>query len=139
MKHLKNLAKPSSTNLSSSGDFSKNSIHLLENKIKLLGLEKFVKIIDGPFAETMNNSNLPPKIAGVLFDCDLYSSYKTALECLWPYLVKGGWFYFDEYYSSKFPRARTAINEFFADKSQEIGWFQTKRERDFERNWIIRV
>ena len=139
LKHLKNLKVPSSTNLSSSGDFSKNSIQLLNNKIKLLGLEKFVKIIDGPFDETMNNSNLPPKIAGVLFDCDLYSSYKTALERMWPYLVKGGWFYFDEYYSLKFPGARTAINEFFANKSQEIRWFHTKRDRDFERHWVIRV
>jgi len=69
-----------------------------------------------------------PKIAGVLFDCDLYSSNKTALECLWPYFVKRGWFYFAEYYLLKFPGARTAINEFFADKSQEISWFHKKEK-----------
>ena len=139
LKFLKNLESPSPTNLSSSGDFSKNSLELLNKKIKLLGLEKSVKIIDGVFTETMNNANIPSKIAGVLFDCDLYSSYKTTLECMWPNLVKGGWFYFDEYYSLKFPGPRTAINEFFADKRQEIEWFYSKRDRDFERHWVIRV
>ena len=105
----------------------------------MLGLKPIVKLFDGSFEETMTDINLPPKIAGVLFDCDLYSSYKIGLNSMWPNLVKGGWFYFDEYYSLKFPGARVAIDEFFQDKQDQIEWFHKKRNRDFERHWIIKV
>ena len=64
-----------------------------------LDLDYSTKLVDGPFSLTMTNVNLPEKIAGVLFDCDLYESYKITLQKTWPRLVQGGWLFFDEYYS----------------------------------------
>jgi hypothetical protein len=138
LKVLKNLEVPKSSNLSTSGDFSNNSLNLLNRKIDLLNLKESTKLVDGPFSVTMINSNLPEKIAGVLFDCDLYESYKVTLHKTWPRLTTGGWLYFDEYYSLKFPGARTAVDEFFIDKLDQIEWHRTRRDRDFERNWIIK-
>jgi len=135
---LKNITEPESRNLSTSGDFSENSIDALKMKINILGLGQNTKIVDGPFSETLIEKNLPKKVAGVLFDCDLYESYKLVLDVFWPRLVPGGWFYFDEYYSLKFPGARTAVDEFFADKGNQMIWNHTKRPREFERHWIIK-
>jgi len=138
IKSLKNLEVPTSSNLSTSGDFSNNSLQLLTRKINILDLEDSTKLVDGPFSSTMTNFNLPEKIAGVLFDCDLYESYKITLQMTWPRLVQGGWLFFDEYYSLKFPGARTAVDEFFLDKQDQIEWHKSSRERDFERNWVIK-
>jgi len=56
-----------------------------------------------------------------LLDCDLYQSYRTALEYIWPRLSAGGFIFLDEYFSLKFRRARIACDEFFEGKPQSPG------------------
>lgn len=51
-------------------------------------------------------------IALLHLDVDLYESYKTALDWLWPFVSPGGIVTFDEYRSEAFPGATRAIDEF---------------------------
>lgn len=102
--------------LSSSGDFSSTNRELLERKISLLGLTNIV-LIDGFFEDSMDDSSLPEIIYATFLDCDLYESYRTTLNKVWPRLNTGGFIYLDEYYSLKFLGARVAVDEFVYGKS----------------------
>lgn len=62
----------------------------------------------------------PTRIALLHLDCDLYSSYKTCLESLWPRVVKGGITIFDEYRQPNWPGATKAIDEYFEGKGVRI-------------------
>ena len=105
--------------VSTSGDFSNVSKNQLQKKIDFLGLDNIV-LVDGPFEETMTGSFdvAPQKILGGIVDCDLYESYHTTLNFIWPKLIKGGvGLYLDEYYSLKFPGGRLAVNEFLETRN----------------------
>lgn len=108
-------AQMNASSLSSSGDFSRTSREIVEKKIDILGLDNVV-LVNGPFEETMIEEVGPEKIMCALMDCDLYQSYVTTFDYVWPRLVDGGMIYLDEYYSLKFPGARIATNEFVARK-----------------------
>jgi hypothetical protein len=74
----------------------------------------------------------------IFMDCDLYDGYMEALNYGWDKLMPGGIIFLDEYYSLKFPGARIAVNEFFADKGNfELIDVADKKIDDFER-WIVR-
>jgi len=64
------------------------------------------------------------EIALLHLDVDLYQSYKDSLIQLYDKVIPGGIIAFDEYMSTfeylNFPGARTAIDEFFADKKMKI-------------------
>jgi len=127
--------KISAKNISSSGDFSGTTIDLVRRKIQLLDLDNIV-LIDGPFSKTMTeNCFEPATIMAVLVDCDLYESYSQALAFVWPRLSPGGLVYLDEYYSLKFPGARTATNEFLARNTAVLKMAEIK-PLDFER-WYL--
>ena len=76
-----------------------------------------VRLIKGMFDETL--PNYKGKIALLHLDCDLYESYKTSLNCLYDKVVRGGIVMFDEYDDERWPGARIAIDEFFADKPEK--------------------
>jgi hypothetical protein len=59
-------------------------------------------------------------IALLHLDCDLFESYKLALELLYGKVERGGIIMFDEYGDSRWPGATKAIDEFFADKPEKI-------------------
>jgi hypothetical protein len=59
------------------------------------------------------------RIALLHLDCDLYESYKTALTHLYEKVAPGGVVMFDEYDDSRWPGAKIAIDEFFADKAEK--------------------
>ena len=121
-------------NISTSGDFSDNSLSELEDKIRFLGLDN-IKLIKGDFKNTMNESlnNLGEiKFFAGLIDCDLYEGYKTSLPFLYNRLSTGSYVYLDEYYSLKFPGARIATNEFFSSKLEKP-FMHAKISGDFER------
>lgn len=127
-------AAPSS--ISQSGNFDDAPLDVLKEKVRYLGLEKWVRLMPGDFAQTMVAGEGPTRIMAALLDCDLYSSYMVALPFIWPSLSRGGYIYLDEYYSLKFPGARIACDEFFAaeaDKPQ----MHVRQPRDFER-WYVR-
>ncbi len=121
-------------NISSSGDFSDNSLELLQEKIKLLELENIV-LVQGDFAQTATTKNDRP-IMAALVDCDLYDGYKTCLPFIWRNLSRGGYVFLDEYYSLKFPGAKIATDEFFTDKPSKPQMHKLL-PGDFER-WFFR-
>ena len=69
-------------------------------------------------------------------DSDLYESYETSLPYIWKNLVKGGYVFFDEYYSLKFPGPRIFCNNFFKNKKEKPEMHK-KIKGDFER-WYAR-
>lgn len=134
-KKLMNKQKISPSNISTSGDFSDTSKVLLEKKIAYLGLDN-IQLIDGDFKSTMQSSKMKNInfMAGLL-DCDLYESHMIALPFVWDRMVKNGYMFLDEYYSLKFPGARIAINDFFANKINSPEMYPRKIT-DFER-WFV--
>lgn len=128
------IGKVDVSTVSSSGDFSNTSLPLLERKIAYLGLEN-IRLVPGKFADTMKLDHQQPFFAALL-DCDLYESYTIALPFIWNNLSVGGYIYIDEYYSLKFPGARIATDEFFADKPEKPQQHH-QIPGDFER-WFVR-
>jgi O-methyltransferase len=64
---------------------------------------------------------LPQKadpIALLHLDVDLYGPTKAALECFYPFVTAGGVIVCDDYGSTLCPGAKTAFDEFFADKPE---------------------
>jgi hypothetical protein len=77
-----------------------------------------VKLCNGFFNETLPSYG--GTIALLHLDCDLYESYKVALATLYARVVKGGIIMFDEYGDQRWPGAKKAIDEFFADKPESV-------------------
>lgn len=77
-----------------------------------------------------------PAISLLNLDVDLYQSYKTCLDILWPKLSVGGIVTFDEFVreSHAFPGAEQAIREFFAGKSVEF-----KRDPSYGKYYVIKT
>jgi O-methyltransferase len=76
-----------------------------------------VRLVKGMFNETL--PRYQGKIALLHLDCDLYESYKTSLENLYDKVVPGGIIMFDEYNDKRWPGAKKAIDEFFADRREK--------------------
>ena len=125
------------SNISSSGDFSNNSIEELKRKILYLGLDN-IRLIKGDFRDTMTikkNQNQNISFFASLIDCDLYQGYKDSLPFVFKKLNKGGFMYLDEYYSLKFPGARIATDEFFSNENEKP-FICENIEGEFER-WAV--
>jgi len=73
-----------------------------------------VKLIKGLFSDT--TPTFTNDICVLYIDADLYESYLECLINLYDNVISGGAVIFDEYYSCKYPGARIAVDEFFADK-----------------------
>ena len=129
-------SKVNKKNISSSLDFSINSKLILEKKKKFLRLDN-IKIIQGNFETTVPKffSKYNKKIFAINLDCDLYLSYKVVLENIFPFLVKNTYVHLDEYYSIKFPGAKTAVDEFCKKNNLKV-----KKNRnykwEFERYYL---
>lgn len=101
---------------------SDNELCLLE-AIKIFDKDRFipykprVKLIKGDIEKTLpifleNNPGL--RISLLHFDCDLYKPTLTALDHLWPLVVRGGVLIFDEYAIRPWQGESEAVDEFFA-------------------------
>ena len=124
-------------NISSSSDFSDTSEKHIIEKADLLGLDNII-IVKGDFNKTMREGNYPEiKLMAALMDCDLYSSYKSALPYIWKRINMGGYIYLDEYYSLKFAGARIATDEFFKGKRNEPRMHEYI-DGDFERWYVLK-
>jgi len=77
-----------------------------------------VRLSKGLFHETLPQYN--GRIALLHLDCDLYESYRTALENLYDKVVPGGVIMFDEYHDTRWLGATKAIDEFFHDKPENV-------------------
>ena len=82
-----------------------------------------LRLVKGYFEKTLSDYT-GEGIALLHLDCDLYSSYKICLEHFYDKVVPGGVIVFDEYKrrteKENFPGAWKAIDEFFADKDEQI-------------------
>lgn len=126
--------KTNAQNISTSGNFEDCSYEGLKEKIEFLGLDNIV-LVKGDFKESIAVEPGRPFMS-VLIDCDLYDGYKECLPFAWKNLVRGGYVFLDEYYSLKFPGARIATDEFFANRKDKPVKHQ-QNNGDFER-WFVR-
>ena len=125
------------SNISTSLDFSDNSLTTAQKKFEFLGLDN-IEIHVGDFVESMVDSKRSPKRLFLsVIDCDLYEGYQNSLEFVWPKTVAGGLIFLDEYYSLKFPGPRYAVDEFLNTiQNYDLIDIAGKHD-DFER-WAIR-
>ena len=138
---LKNFLGNTTTNvekISSSSDFSDTSKSLLLKKIKLLDLDNII-LVEGNFSDTMLSNSGPEKIFACMIDCDLYHSYLTTYNFVWPKLLKNGFVYLDEYFSLKFPGARMATDKFLEKKSCSFQMYKNSDTDLYERWFIIKT
>jgi hypothetical protein len=119
------------------GVYSETSYETLCSRISALGYGQNMQILKGFFSDTLPQlSEMKFSIAHL--DCDLYQSYLTCLEFVYPRLLPGGYMVFDEYdmAASVYPGARKAIDEFLADKPEKL---QRLGHLDHERCFIVKV
>ncbi|MDX6769779.1 MAG: TylF/MycF/NovP-related O-methyltransferase [Elusimicrobiota bacterium] len=118
------------------GYFGDTSIELVRRKLEAVAYEGPVHVVPGWFQDTL--SKAPARLSLAFLDCDFYESYQICLRELWPRLSVGGVMIFDEYYSIKYPGARKAIDEYFADKKDKPTLApQYLKDNSFER-WYAR-
>jgi hypothetical protein len=105
------------------GVFSDTTYERTMRKVRLLGFDAQVSLLKGFFDRTL------PTLSAMRFslahlDCDLYRSYVTCLEFLYPRMVPGGYIVFDEYSSEDiYPGAKKAVEQFLAGKPEPIERF----------------
>lgn len=128
---------------SKKGDWNYSTPDLIVNlllnecKIERNFVQNNVKIIKGFFQENLEKKYTGEKIALLHLDVDLYDSYKTCLEVLWPKVVDGGVVILDEYRGKKtfrkFPGAVKAIDEFFQENKKYI-----RENSKFRKHYIYK-
>ena len=92
---------------------------LTHNGISTTFIHEHVTFVPGLLNETLPSYDGGP-IALLHLDVDFYESYKTALSLLWPFVADGGIVAFDEYLQASWPGATQAIDEFFANRTEQI-------------------
>ena len=93
---------------------------LLEfNGVDRCFIQSQIQFKPGHLEDTLPDYDGEP-IALLHLDVDFYSSYKVALECLWPHVAIGGIVAFDEYQMSMWPGATQAIDEFFSSREESL-------------------
>lgn len=95
------------------GDFSDTSLEAISNYV---GFEKQRVIRKGFIPDTFRGLEAA-KISFAHVDVDIYQSILDCLNFIWPRLTNGGFIIFDDYGFPTCPGARSAVDEFFADKS----------------------
>ena len=111
------------TNVEKEGYFSYSKAHVIalleHNGLDETFISERVNLVPGNFTKSLHHYEGAP-IAFLHIDVDFYDSYKSALEILFEYVVVGGIIAFDEYRDGGWPGATQAIDEFFADRPEEI-------------------
>ncbi len=86
-------------------------------------INSHIKLVKGFFNDTLPKQNIK-EIALLHLDVDLYGSYKTCLEQLYPKVKQGGVVMFDEYNNDiekeQFPGAKKAIDEYLGYRKNLI-------------------
>ena len=97
----------------------------VRDELLLAGLDRDfisanITFIEGEFSESIPPLWEGEPIALLHLDCDIYESYRVALERLYNYVTPGGIIAFDEYGYENWPGATKAIDEFFEDKPESV-------------------
>lgn len=122
--HEKDGAPNSETQKTKGGFNAKKYLKQLNEVINIFNLDRFVpwkpriKLVKGNIETTVplflqNNPGI--RFSLVHFDCDLYQPTLSALEAIWPRVVRGGVVIFDEYSIKDWPGESAAVDEFFKD------------------------
>ena len=103
------------------GVYRETSYEALCSRVSALGYAQNIQILKGFFNDTLPQLS-EMKFSIVHLDCDLYQSYMTCLDFLYPRLLPGGYMVFDEYDIAMpvYPGARKAIDEFFANRPEKL-------------------
>ena len=95
-------------------------LELLEfNGLDRRFISENIDFIPGIFSESLSSYDGAP-IALLHLDIDLYESYVTVLNSLYQFVAPGGIVAFDEYRKPIWPGATQAVDEFFADRPEEV-------------------
>ena len=102
------------------GALGDTSYQALQDRIHLLHWEDRITLMKGFFEQTLPAIDRE-RFALVHLDCDLYSSYKTCLEFVYPRMLPGSAIVLDDYKlpANVYPGADRAVDEFFADKPEK--------------------
>ena len=97
------------------GDFADTSKEKLEKELRSIGMLKRCEIRKGLIPDTFRGleSNA---IAFAHVDVDLYASVWDSLAFIWPKISIGGFLVIDDYGFPTCPGAKSATDDFFADK-----------------------
>lgn len=107
------------------GTFGDTSLPAVEQLIAICGYTSNITLVEGLFSETCPKADVDP-ISVLVVDCDLYQSYLDVFGSLYPRVSPGGVVILDEYgRPEKYPGARAATDEFFADMPEgpEFAWW----------------
>lgn len=84
------------------------------------------KLIPGFFDQSLPG-NLPPKIALLHADADMYPSTLAILTHGLPRMASGGVVIFDEYHEERWPGVRKAVEEICTPKGLQVEYFEKMR------------
>lgn len=112
------------------GALGEASFEALSARLNGMGLSTQVTLIKGFFDDTLP-SLAAERFSVVHLDCDLYDSYMSCLEFVYPRMLAGGHIVFDDYNSPGYVGARRAVDEFFADKPERIQYFPEAKGRRY--------
>lgn len=123
------------------GEWAAGGMREVENLLLESGLPgEWVRarltLVKGFFEESLPKY-VGSQIALLHIDADLYQSYKTALEILYPQVCPGGVIAFDEYMGTwehhGFPGAKKAVDEFLADQKLAV-----QRDPYFGKYYVVK-
>lgn len=102
------------------GALADSSLETLRERIGLLRWEERIRLVPGFFEKTLG-SIAGERFSLVHLDCDLYTSYRTCLEFVYPRMLSGSVIVLDDYRlpANVYPGADRAVDEFFADKPEK--------------------
>ena len=123
------------------GDWGSTSVGHVHGILAHAGFDRHfvrqqVTLVKGFFEDTLHKYRGGP-IAFLHVDVDLYQSYKTCLEELYPRVAPGGVVLFDEYLNTldhlKWPGAQKAIDEFLGENVSLI-----QRDKGYGKYYLIK-
>jgi hypothetical protein len=102
------------------GALADSALATLRERIGLLRWQDRIRLVPGFFEDTLGTI-ATERFSLVHLDCDLYSSYRTCLEFVYPRMLAGSVIVLDDYRlpANVYPGADRAVDEFFADKPEK--------------------
>lgn len=102
------------------GDFSDTSLEAVSERVyKNINDRSLVHFHKGFIPDTFVSLEYH-KICFAHIDVDIYKSIIDSCEFIYPRMVRGGFMIFDDYGFGSCPGARQAVDEFFADKPEQV-------------------
>jgi hypothetical protein len=91
-------------------------------RVRRLGFDPHVTLVKGYFEDTLPTLERE-RFSLAHLDCDLYQSYMTCFEFIYPRMLPGGFMVFDDYGSPVYLGADRAVNEFLEGKPEVLQYF----------------